>query len=132
MKPYRQWLPANTYEAIASLGGSFYSNDIRDYYLTLWIPCADGRSRDPVCSRHKPVGGGAIRDLAAPSRTITGWGCGRGPESRRRRGGTIRPREGLTTSSSRSAPPCSAATASATDVAMTSSASLGMRWPMGR
>ncbi len=36
MKPYRQWLPANTYEAIASLGGSFYSNDIRDYYLTPW------------------------------------------------------------------------------------------------
>jgi syringate O-demethylase len=34
MKAYRQWLPANTYEAIASLGGSFYSNDIRDYYLT--------------------------------------------------------------------------------------------------
>ena len=36
MKPYRQWLPANTYEAIASLGGSFYSDDIRDYYLTPW------------------------------------------------------------------------------------------------
>jgi glycine cleavage system aminomethyltransferase T len=34
MKPYRQWLPANGYEASASLGGSFYSEDIRDYYLT--------------------------------------------------------------------------------------------------
>ena len=34
MKAYRQWLPANSYEAIASLGGSFYSDDIRDYYLT--------------------------------------------------------------------------------------------------
>jgi glycine cleavage system aminomethyltransferase T len=34
MKPYRQWLPANGYEAVASLGGSFYSDDIRDYYLT--------------------------------------------------------------------------------------------------
>ena len=34
IKPYRQWLPANGYEATASLGGSFYSNDIRDYYLT--------------------------------------------------------------------------------------------------
>jgi len=34
MKAYRQWLPANCFEAIASLGGSFYSNDIRDYYLT--------------------------------------------------------------------------------------------------
>ena len=36
MKAYRQWLPANTYEAIASLGGSFYSNNIQDYYLTPW------------------------------------------------------------------------------------------------
>lgn len=34
MKPYRQWLPATWYEATASLGGSFYSNDIADYYLT--------------------------------------------------------------------------------------------------
>ncbi len=33
MKPYRQWLPATGYEANASLGGSFYSDDIRDYYL---------------------------------------------------------------------------------------------------
>jgi len=34
MLPYRQWLPANSYEAIGSLGGSFYSNNIEDYYLT--------------------------------------------------------------------------------------------------
>ncbi len=34
MKSYRQWLPANGYEAVASLGGSFYSGDITDYYLT--------------------------------------------------------------------------------------------------
>ena len=34
LKAYRQWLPANGYEAIASLGGSFYSNNIEDYYLT--------------------------------------------------------------------------------------------------
>ena len=34
MKAYRQWLPANGYEAIASLGGSFYSDNIKDYYLT--------------------------------------------------------------------------------------------------
>ncbi len=33
-KPYRQWLSAKSYEAMASLGGSFYSNDITDYYLT--------------------------------------------------------------------------------------------------
>ena len=34
MKSYRQWLPGDGYEAIASLGGSFYSDDIEDYYLT--------------------------------------------------------------------------------------------------
>jgi vanillate/3-O-methylgallate O-demethylase len=34
MKGYRQWLSGKSYEATASLGGSFHSNDIRDYYLT--------------------------------------------------------------------------------------------------
>ena len=34
MKGYRQWLKGNSYEAMASLGGSFYSDDIRAYYLT--------------------------------------------------------------------------------------------------
>jgi vanillate/3-O-methylgallate O-demethylase len=36
MKPYREWLPASGYEATGSLGGSFYSADIEDYYLTPW------------------------------------------------------------------------------------------------
>jgi syringate O-demethylase len=36
MKAYREWLPANTYEAIGALGGSFYSDNIEDYYLTPW------------------------------------------------------------------------------------------------
>jgi vanillate/3-O-methylgallate O-demethylase len=34
MKAYREWLPANGYEATGSLGGSFYSGSIGDYYLT--------------------------------------------------------------------------------------------------
>src|SRR5262249_20710425 len=34
MKGYRQWLKPLSYEAMASLGGSFYSNNIEDYYLT--------------------------------------------------------------------------------------------------
>ena len=34
MKEYRQWLKGNSYEAMASLGGSFYSADISAYYLT--------------------------------------------------------------------------------------------------
>ncbi len=34
MKGYRQWLKSTSYEATASLGGSLYSDDIADYYLT--------------------------------------------------------------------------------------------------
>jgi glycine cleavage system aminomethyltransferase T len=36
MKPYRQWLTADSYEAKASIGGSFVSRKIEDYYLTPW------------------------------------------------------------------------------------------------
>ena len=34
LKAYREWLPADGYEGTGSLGGSFYSDDISDYYLT--------------------------------------------------------------------------------------------------
>jgi vanillate/3-O-methylgallate O-demethylase len=34
MKPYREWLPADSYEAAGSVGGSFVSKDIEDYYLS--------------------------------------------------------------------------------------------------
>ena len=34
MKAYREWLPETCWEATASLGGSFYSENIEDYYLT--------------------------------------------------------------------------------------------------
>jgi vanillate/3-O-methylgallate O-demethylase len=34
MKAYRQWLPAASYEGTGSLGGSFVSSNIEDYYLT--------------------------------------------------------------------------------------------------
>ncbi|MGH8138344.1 MAG: vanillate/3-O-methylgallate O-demethylase [Steroidobacteraceae bacterium] len=34
MKKYREWLPANGYEGSGSIGGSFVSDDIEDYYLT--------------------------------------------------------------------------------------------------
>ena len=32
MRDYREWLPADGYEATCSIGGSFVSDDIRDYY----------------------------------------------------------------------------------------------------
>jgi vanillate/3-O-methylgallate O-demethylase len=34
MRSYREWLPANSYEATGSIGGSFVSGNIEDYYLT--------------------------------------------------------------------------------------------------
>lgn len=36
MKAYREWLPADGYEAFASIGGSFLSENIEDYYFTPW------------------------------------------------------------------------------------------------
>jgi vanillate/3-O-methylgallate O-demethylase len=42
MKPYRQWLPGTSYEANASLGGSFVSNNIEDYYTTPYELGYDG------------------------------------------------------------------------------------------
>jgi syringate O-demethylase len=36
MKAYRRWLTAESYEAKASIGGSFVSRRIEDYYLTPW------------------------------------------------------------------------------------------------
>ncbi len=35
-KAYREWLGENSYEARASLGGSFESQNIEDYYFTPW------------------------------------------------------------------------------------------------
>jgi vanillate/3-O-methylgallate O-demethylase len=42
MKPYREWLPGTSYEANASLGGSFVSNNIEDYYATPYELGYDG------------------------------------------------------------------------------------------
>lgn len=36
MRPYREWLSDKSFEGIASLGGSFVSNKIEDYYFTPW------------------------------------------------------------------------------------------------
>ena len=36
LQAYREWLPASGYEGRASIGGSFSSDDIEDYYFTPW------------------------------------------------------------------------------------------------
>ena len=34
LRPYREWLPAGGYEGTCSIGGSFVSRNVEDYYLT--------------------------------------------------------------------------------------------------
>jgi glycine cleavage system aminomethyltransferase T len=34
LESYRRWLPADAYETVTSIGGSFVSDDIEDYYMT--------------------------------------------------------------------------------------------------
>jgi vanillate/3-O-methylgallate O-demethylase len=65
MRPYRQWLSANSYEAMASLGGSFTSDDITDYYLT---PHELGYG-SIVKFDHDFVGRAALERMPAPKRT---------------------------------------------------------------
>jgi vanillate/3-O-methylgallate O-demethylase len=36
MRPFREWLSARSWEANASIGGSFVSDNIEDYYCTPW------------------------------------------------------------------------------------------------
>lgn len=36
LKDYREWLGEDSYEATGSIGGSFVSDDIEDYYLNPW------------------------------------------------------------------------------------------------
>ena len=36
LRPYREWLGANSYEAKASIGGSYVPDSIEGYYLTPW------------------------------------------------------------------------------------------------
>ena len=64
LKAYRQWLPADGYEGVASLGGSFYSEDITDYYLT---PYALGYGRF-VKFDHDFVGREALEEIAEDPR----------------------------------------------------------------
>ena len=47
MKAYREWLPAASYEATGSLGGSFVSKNIEDYYL-IRMSSATGRSSNSI------------------------------------------------------------------------------------
>ena len=63
-RSYRRWLPAKGYEATASLGGSFYSDDITDYYLTPY----DIGYGSIVNFDHEFVGREALQKMAGHAR----------------------------------------------------------------
>jgi len=63
---YRRWLPADGYEGSASLGGSFVSADVEDYYFTPW-DLGYGRF---VKFDHDFIGRGALEEMSQhPPRT---------------------------------------------------------------
>jgi vanillate/3-O-methylgallate O-demethylase len=67
MKAYREWLPGNGYEATGSLGGSFYSDDISDYYLTPY----DAGYGSFVKFDHDFVGKDALESMEPTRRKVT-------------------------------------------------------------
>ena len=65
LRPYREWLPATSLEASTPLGGSFYSRNIEDYYMTPW----DVGYGHIVKFDHEFVGRAALEEMArAPRR----------------------------------------------------------------
>jgi syringate O-demethylase len=64
MKPYREWLTENAYETTAPLGGSFYSDDIEDYYFTPY-ELDYGRI---IAFDHDFIGRDALQKMAADGR----------------------------------------------------------------
>ncbi len=61
MKAYREWLPAAGYEGTASIGGSFVSDEIEDYYCTPW----DLGYGSYVAFDHDFIGRDALEQMAA-------------------------------------------------------------------
>jgi vanillate/3-O-methylgallate O-demethylase len=59
MKAYREWLPGTSYEANASLGGSFVSKNIEDYYTTPYELGYDGFTKFD----HDFIGGDALKAM---------------------------------------------------------------------
>ena len=69
MKPYREWLGANSFEAIASLGGSFVSDNIEDYYQTPW----DLGYGFMVKFDHEFIGRAALEEMAKTKHRKKSW-----------------------------------------------------------
>jgi len=64
LRSYREWLPADTWEANTQIGGSFYSPDITDYYVTPY----DLGYEKIVKFDHDFIGRDALESIAPESR----------------------------------------------------------------
>ena len=60
-KAYREWLAANSFEAVSTIGGSFVSDIVEDYYLTPW----DLDYGRVVKFDHEFIGRAALEKMAA-------------------------------------------------------------------
>ncbi|MBX5467735.1 MAG: aminomethyl transferase family protein [Firmicutes bacterium] len=60
LRAYREWLPGDGFEARGSLGGSYYSPNIEDYYLTPWDLSYDHL----IKFDHDFVGRAALEEMA--------------------------------------------------------------------
>lgn len=69
MKPYREYLSADGFEATASIGGSFASDNIEDYYATPW-DLGYGKS---VKFDHDFIGRDALEKLAEQPKRQKVW-----------------------------------------------------------
>ena len=70
LRGYREWLKDNSYEAKCSIGGSFVSSNIEDYYLTPW----DLGYGPFVKFDHEFIGSQALQAMAAsppPRKKVT-------------------------------------------------------------
>jgi len=66
LKAYREWLPSDSYEGRASIGGSFLSDDIEDYYFSPW----DLGYGHFVRFDHDYIGRDSLKEMSAdPPRT---------------------------------------------------------------
>lgn len=69
MKPYREWLSAPGFEASGSIGGSFLSQNIDDYYVTPW----DLGYGNLISTNHDFIGRAALDRLAGQPHRRKVW-----------------------------------------------------------
>lgn len=69
MKPYRQWLDALSLEGLLSLGGSFNSADVEDYYVTPY----DLGYRNMIKFDHDFIGRDALERMAGQPHRQKVW-----------------------------------------------------------